>query len=830
MSKHNPNPAPRPRPRVRSSLSAAAAVVWSVLWVVGGGGAAAQTADTVQTWRYEGTTVTFSGGTLRVSGKGSMANYVFGSPWNTVAATDAIIEEGITRIGSKAFMKMYGLKSVTIPNSVTSIEGEAFRETALTSIDIPSGVKIIRATGDEGAFNGCAGLIYINVAADNAEYSSEDGVLFFKDKSYLVLYPMGKRGAYTIPDDVRVIGRRAFAVNKNITSITIPGSVKTISSEAFAACDNLTDVTIEYGVTSIEYLAFVGCDNLKRVTIPRSVTSISPKAFAGCKGLMSITVADDNPNYSSENDALFNKNKTVLIQYPDGRHDVSDTNPDIARNIAIALSVLTALILFAAILVIIKKTRGASVRRRAVFIGTAATLSALALFAVYNEYVKATTFSLKLKINPPKSGIVTSYRVGRFGAVLTARPSGSYVFAEWSGASTLTINPLTISVNGRKVLTANFKRFEPRSVQIGNRRWMAENLDIITGRSWCYDNDESNCLKYGRLYDSETAMEACPDGWRLPSMDDWNSLIRAGGYNTGVKLKSKTGWPDKKCVNSRRYVFDKDTNCQDSSSGNGTDEFGFSALPGGEGSENRFYGIGLYGKWWTSALSDLYVLYYNEDNLSVGYLVASAVGSDGSSIRCVQDIPGVPEKAAVSNGPPPDTVKSWKSGAITVTYYTDGMLRVSGNGEMEGCSPPWVEYQRVPSLRDCDSPWRFYPVAYLIIEDGVTHIGSHAFDGCDIMASVEIPSSVKTIGGAAFHYCTSLRSIIIRNPNPPKIAPRLDCSASESASAIFYSYHENIMNNACLYVPANSVDTYRAAKGWKDFSCIKGIESAPKGY
>ncbi|GBU22139.1 hypothetical protein R80B4_02044 [Fibrobacteres bacterium R8-0-B4] len=820
------------RRRVGAAVSAGVAL----FLLFGGGGAAAQTADTVQTWRHEGTTVTFSGGTLRVSGKGDMANYVLGSPWHTVAATDAVIEEGITRIGSKAFMMMYGLKSVSIPNSVTSIEGESFRETALTSIDIPSGVKFIRATGVEGAFDGCARLISINVAADNAEYSSEDGVLFNKDKSYLILYPMGRSGAYKIPSGVRVIGNRAFAVNKNITSITIPGSVETISSEAFAGCDSLNYVMIEDGVKNIRDLAFWGCDGLRRVVIPNSVTSISPRAFAGCTGLLSITVSDDNPNYSSEDGALFNKNKTVLIQYPDGRHNVSDTNPDIARNIAIALGVLTALISFAAILAIIKKTRGASVRRRAVFIGTAAALSALALFAVYMYYLDAVTFSITIKANPPKSGIVTSEQIGRFGFVLTARPSDGYIFTGWSGASTLIINPLTITLTGDDVLTANFKKFEPRSVQIGNRRWMAENLNIITGRSWCYDNDESNCQKYGRLYDYKTALEACPPEWRLPSKDDWNSLIRAGGYKTGVKLKSKTGWPDKKCVNYRRYNSDEETNCEDGSSGNGTDEFGFSALPGGEGSENRFNGIGLFGEWWTDKNDELYVLdYFKSDEFGSVYTIAGGTGSDGSSIRCVQDIPGVPEKPAVSNGPPPDTVKSWKSGAITATYYADGMLRVSGNGRIEDCYPPWVEYRRVPSVEDCGSPWRFYQVAYLIIEDGVTHIGSHAFDGCHIMSYVAIPSSVASIGIEAFHYCTSLRSIVIRNPNPPRFGSmrkRLDGSVSESASAsdIFDSYHEDIMNKACLYVPANSVDAYRAANGWKDFSCIKEIESAPKGY
>jgi len=120
-----------------------------------------------------------------------------------------------------------------------------------------------------------------------------------------------------------------------------------------------------------------------------------------------------------------------------------------------------------------------------------------------------------------------------------------------------------------------------RTVKIGNQTWMAENLNYKISNSWCYDNDNSNCEKYGRLYDWNTAVRVCPAGWRLPSLQDWMILINAVSNveMAGIELKSTIGW---------------------SNNGNGTDKFGFSALPGGAFFSTGFSGVGGYGNWWTT--------------------------------------------------------------------------------------------------------------------------------------------------------------------------------------------------------------------------------------
>ena len=163
-----------------------------------------------------------------------------------------------------------------------------------------------------------------------------------------------------------------------------------------------------------------------------------------------------------------------------------------------------------------------------------------------------------------------------------------------------------------------------RTVKIGGQTWMAENLNYKTGNSVCYDNKESNCRKYGRLYDWNTAMKACPAGWHLPSDEEWEALTDfVGGEETaGTKLKSKTGW----------YTMDKGYKAA-------TDDYGFSALPGGLGlSDGSFYNAGSYGNWWSATENDA----TDARNRDMCYYFENVGWSNNNksflfSLRCSQD-------------------------------------------------------------------------------------------------------------------------------------------------------------------------------------------------
>jgi uncharacterized protein (TIGR02145 family) len=131
-----------------------------------------------------------------------------------------------------------------------------------------------------------------------------------------------------------------------------------------------------------------------------------------------------------------------------------------------------------------------------------------------------------------------------------------------------------------------------KTVTIGTQTWLAENLNYETEGSVCYDNKPDNCAKYGRLYDWQTAMKVCPKGWHLPDNDEWDKLLRFVdgdkstekpylSYTAGKHLKASSGW---------------------NGDGNGTDKYGFSALPGGfDFSNSWFRYVGEYGNWWSSS-------------------------------------------------------------------------------------------------------------------------------------------------------------------------------------------------------------------------------------
>jgi uncharacterized protein (TIGR02145 family) len=159
-----------------------------------------------------------------------------------------------------------------------------------------------------------------------------------------------------------------------------------------------------------------------------------------------------------------------------------------------------------------------------------------------------------------------------------------------------------------------------KTVKVGGKTWMADNLNFAAEDSKCYENKDANCAKYGRLYDWNTAKKACPAGYHLPTDDEWTALVNyAGGENkAGKKLKSKAGWTD---------------------NGNGMDDYGWSALPGGVGnSGGGFINAGYDGLWWSATENDAdggaWYLYMSGDNEDVG----RQYGKIGFfSVRCVQN-------------------------------------------------------------------------------------------------------------------------------------------------------------------------------------------------
>ena len=286
-----------------------------------------------------------------------------------------------------------------------------------------------------------------------------------------------------------------------------------------------------------------------------------------------------------------------------------------------------------------------------------------------------TTYTLTMSVYPDNSGttnpaassqsnIQSGTRVN-----ISATAANNYIFVDWTvtdGNATIAdansaATMVTLSSNA--TIRANFrqdgtppevvvgtladsrdgKRY--KTVTIRGQTWMAENLNYDgrengSEKGVCYGNSAENCAKYGRLYNWATAMDidasynstrwngsdvnhqgACPAGWHVPSDAEWTALTDFVGSNAGTKLKSSTGW------NSYSGVPV------------GTDQYGFTALPGGGGySDGYFSGAGNYGYWWSATEYNAFYAWYRDMYYYYGNVYRYDDYKTGlCSVRCAQD-------------------------------------------------------------------------------------------------------------------------------------------------------------------------------------------------
>ena len=214
----------------------------------------------------------YDDGELVISGEGEMEEYTSSSdvPWrkhteygSAISIKRLTVEDGVNSISGTACWVCYDLTVIILPDSLNSIGSCAFSNS-----------------------------VYYN---DSNNW--DNGVLYIGN--HLIEASKTLSGVYGIRDNTVSIAESAFLGCENLTDITIPDSVKYIGRSAFSGCNNLVDINI-----------------------PKSVIKIEEGAFNTCYELKSINVASDNAFYlTDENGVLFNKDKTELLQYPNGKTD-----------------------------------------------------------------------------------------------------------------------------------------------------------------------------------------------------------------------------------------------------------------------------------------------------------------------------------------------------------------------------------------------------------------------------------------------------------------------------------------------------------------------------
>ena len=182
-----------------------------------------------------------------------------------------------------------------------------------------------------------------------------------------------------------------------------------------------------------------------------------------------------------------------------------------------------------------------------------------------------------------------------------------------------------------------------KTVKIGNQIWMAENLAFKASEGcWAYNNDENNAKIYGYLYNWKTAREGCPSGWHLPSLREWDTLIAYVGKKQFSQARFVAGSSLKEAgFKHWDALYGEDLKAK------GTNDFGFTALPGGtyfqsdrsSGVVAHFDGIGWRGEWWvntnynTYQWAYTYSIHYAGNGINRDYSIVET----GLSVRCIKD-------------------------------------------------------------------------------------------------------------------------------------------------------------------------------------------------
>ena len=230
-----------------------------------------------------------------------------------------MIPDSVTSIGDRAFGHCSGLKSILVAaeNSnyksanglLLSKDGRTLIHGVNGDVTIPDSVTSIR----EHAFYRCEGLKSFAVDFGNVNFKAVSGLLLTKDGKTLVSVPGGITGSVVIPDGVTCIGPSAFSWCSRLSSVTIPDSVTTIGDHAFHGCAVYDGVTIPSGVRSIGSYAYCQCHGLECVMIPDGVTTIERNAFSFCSGLKSVTIPDSVTSIGQEAFMYCDGLKSVVI-------------------------------------------------------------------------------------------------------------------------------------------------------------------------------------------------------------------------------------------------------------------------------------------------------------------------------------------------------------------------------------------------------------------------------------------------------------------------------------------------------------------------------------
>ena len=667
--------------------------------------------------------------------------------------TDLILSEGVTTIGYGAFRYCYSLTKLTFPNSVTSIESDAFQNCPLGSVAIPSGITNIGT----GAFSGCHLLTAINVDEGNKNFSSEDGVLFNKNKTTLLIYPSFKDGeTYSIPEGVITIGEFAFYMSQ-LKSVHLPGSITTIESSAFDCYVNAVNVdegnmtfssedgvvfdkykttliiypafkdgeeySVPEGVTTLEMSAFFNCQSLTSITLPSSVTSIKTQAFIFCNSLKLITVKNMVPPKIDSGSFYAGTSITdITLVVPAGTKALYEEEP-VWRDFG----------------TIEEEPDGISLSQTIQMLQTNKTGQLTATVyrnnAVSDEMVNWQSSDSNIA-EVSQTGLVTAKLEGI--AIITATTGDGKYLANCQ------VKVYSNAIAEGIVDEIYWVLSEDGTLTIGGRGAIPESYSWASGTSpWhaYVDNIKTVEIESNITTIGESAFSDC---WYLTTANIPACVTNIGGGAFNVPLSAIN-------VNTEnKYFMSED-------------------------------GV-LFNKQKTKIIS------YPGGKQEKEYSIPQGVTSIGKYAFC---------NAALTSVIIPNSVTSIGEQAFLYCSDLTSVIipdRVATIG--------YMAFAYCPSLTSVTIP------------DGVTTIGYMAFAYCPGLTSVTIPISVTNIERYAFGWCSGLQSVIVQWQTP------LEWKDNIGKPEDLYPFEGLSLNDLSLLVPIGTKTLYETAPVWKDFGTI----------
>ncbi|MCD8048726.1 MAG: leucine-rich repeat protein [Clostridia bacterium] len=779
-----------------------------------------------------------SSGVLTISGTGDMEDYntCDTAPWYSyrTSITSVAISNGVTSIGIWVFYRCTSLASVNIPGSVTSIGALAFYSCgSLASVSLGSGITTIGSS----AFQNCGSLESI-----------------------------------AIPDGVTSISFNLFQNCSSLTSVVIPDSVTGIETFAFRYCSSLENVTIPENVTYISRCAFYGCSALQSVSIPASVTSIGEEAFGDCRSLTKVIYAGSEADWNNidiqdGNDSLktaYENSNFAEIEWDitDGVLTISGTGrmpdyedadenraPWYEYNESITSVVvnegLTSIGAYAFEDLINAQT--VSIPDSVTQIGTKAFEECFALTEIsISSYVTSIgdcaflTCSSLTSISVDENneyycsvdGILYSKDMTQLICCPMANPTTSLDIPDtvtnlWNSALQGCTNLVSVSIP-ESLSCIGFSAFSGcsclRSISIP-----ASVTDII----W---NAFGDCFSLLNVYYGGTEEQ-----WNAINIEENNdSLKNAYAYTTGYALNGATdlAWSlsdGTLTISGNGWM----PNYGASWGAEPTDEY----RPEWYAERDEITsiviedGITRIGNFAFHYLSNVTSVTIADSVTEIGYqsfqfcsslesvtlsanaMLIEAYAFDGCEILSSVSYDGCEDdwnSISIEDG------NDYLRGAYENSLYfadvewdidENGVLTLSGTGKMpdyddnDESRAPWYEYK--------DS------ITAVVIEEGLTSVGNHAFNTFNQITSVSLPEGIESIGSWSFCGCTNLQSITF-----PESLKTISCNAFEGCESItaihipqnvtyidFFAFGgcNNIAsltadeNNACYYAENNAL-------------------------